>query len=120
MCWLLYFVSWWYRDSTCSVVSDQTDQFSPAGHKRRSSSLIVDTPGGGLERLSLSGSFLDSTINSEQADGASPSTPVGVTTPAPLAAPPTPRQMVFLELLQTETNYVEILHTIMTVSFKLR
>jgi hypothetical protein len=36
-------------------------------------------------------------------------------TPAPLAAPLSPRQMVFQELVQTETNYVEILHTIVKV-----
>lgn len=29
-----------------------------------------------------------------------------------------PRQQVFMELLQTESNYVGILHTIVTVSFQ--
>ncbi|KAF4533316.1 hypothetical protein B566_EDAN004437 [Ephemera danica] len=105
------------RDSGCSSSSEQVETFSPAGTKRRSSSLVVDTPGGGLARLSLSGSFLDSTASPD----ASCSVPDHATTPtcltpgAPLAPPPSRRQMVFYELVQTETNYVDILHTIMTL-----
>lgn len=78
---------------------------SPALHKRRSS--ISDA---GL--LSVSGSFLDSTIspNKEILDvgeaGVDQTPRKGLTA----------RHQVFLELLQTETNYVDILHTIMTVS----
>lgn len=82
---------------------------SPALHKRRSS--VSDA---GL--LSVSGSFLDSTISptKEILDGADSG--VDQTPRKGLTA----RHQVFLELLQTETNYVDILHTIMTVSiFKL-
>lgn len=78
---------------------------SPALHKRRSS--ISDA---GF--LSVSGSFLDSTISpsKEILDGSDPG--VDQTPRKGLTA----RHQVFLELLQTETNYVDILHTIMTVS----
>lgn len=81
---------------------------SPALHKRRSS--ISDA---GL--LSVSGSFLDSTIspNKEILDGAEAG--VDQTPRKGLTA----RHQVFLELLQTEINYVDILHTIMTVSINL-
>jgi hypothetical protein len=108
------------RDSGCSSSGEQVEAFSPAGTKRRSSSLIVDTPGGGLARLSLSGSFLDSTASPEPncsvPDHAG--SPNGIASPPPLAPPPSRRQLVFYELVQTESNYVDILHTIMAVSTK--
>lgn len=77
---------------------------SPAIHKRRSS--VSDA---GL--LSVSGSFLDCTTSPDkglldQAEGASVETP---------RKNLSPRQQVFLELIQTESNYVNILHTIMTM-----
>lgn len=78
---------------------------SPAIHKRRSS--VSDA---GL--LSISGSFLDCTTSPDkglldQAEAATVETP---------RKNLSPRQQVFLELIQTESNYVNILHTIMTVS----
>lgn len=86
------------------TLSSLVQQQSPALHKRRSS--VSDA---GL--LSVSGSFLDCTAspNKEILDGTEP---VADTPRKGLTA----RQQVFLELLQTETNYVDILHTIMTVS----
>ncbi|CAH1975798.1 unnamed protein product [Acanthoscelides obtectus] len=79
---------------------------SPSLHKRRSS--VSDA---GL--LSVSGSFLDCTTSpnsKELLDGALEPQPVE--TPRKAL---TQRHQVFLELLQTETNYVDILHTIMTM-----
>ncbi|XP_034239335.1 protein ECT2-like isoform X2 [Thrips palmi] len=73
---------------------------SPSLHKRRSS--VSDA---GL--LSLSGSFLDCSAVSEK--GATDE--VESATLKSLS----PRQQVFHELVQTETNYVGILHTIMTL-----
>lgn len=80
-------------------------QPSPGLHKRRSS--VSDA---GL--LSVSGSFLDCTTSPDKGivDGAEPTVP---DTPRKGL---TARQQVFLELVQTESNYVNILHTIMTVS----
>nr|CAH7753208.1 unnamed protein product [Callosobruchus chinensis] len=78
---------------------------SPGLHKRRSS--VSDA---GL--LSVSGSFLDCTTSpnsKELLDGG--------LEPQPPETPRkglTQRHQVFLELLQTETNYVDILHTIIT------
>ncbi|CAH1117797.1 unnamed protein product [Phaedon cochleariae] len=76
---------------------------SPALHKRRSS--VSDA---GV--LSVSGSFLDCTASpgKEALEGADV---LGDTPRKGLTA----RHQVFLELLQTETNYVDILHTIMTM-----
>lgn len=60
----------------------------------------------------MSGSFLDCTASPDKAflDG-----PEAVVVEAPRKGL-TPRQQVFLELVQTESNYVNILQTIMTVS----
>lgn len=60
----------------------------------------------------MSGSFLDCTASPDKGivDGAEPTV---VDTPRKGL---TARQQVFLELVQTESNYVNILHTIMTVS----
>jgi hypothetical protein len=79
-------------------------QQSPGLHKRRSS--VSDA---GL--LSVSGSFLDCTTSPDKAlvDGTEPA----IDTPRKGL---TARQQVFLELVQTESNYVDILHTIMIVS----
>lgn len=90
------------------TLSSLVHQQSPALHKRRSS--VSDA---GL--LSVSGSFLDCTAGSpsKETDGTEPV----VDTPRKGL---TARQQVFLELLQTETNYVDILHTIMTVSIFIR
>ncbi|KAJ9589806.1 hypothetical protein L9F63_027933, partial [Diploptera punctata] len=72
---------------------------SPALNKRRSS--VSDA---GL--LSMSGSFLDSTTTPvKQTDEVE-----AVETPRKIQSP---RHQVFMELVQTETNYVGILHTIM-------
>ncbi|XP_018579820.1 protein ECT2 isoform X3 [Anoplophora glabripennis] len=84
------------------TLSSLVHQQSPALHKRRSS--VSDA---GL--LSVSGSFLDCTASPKEIlDGTEP---VADTPRKGLTA----RQQVFLELLQTETNYVDILHTIMTM-----
>lgn len=86
------------------TLSSLAHQQSPGLHKRRSS--VSDA---GL--LSVSGSFLDCTTSPEKA-----------VIDSVEQVPDTPRkglsarQQVFLELLQTETNYVNILHTIVTVS----
>ncbi|KAK9879703.1 hypothetical protein WA026_006763 [Henosepilachna vigintioctopunctata] len=85
------------------TIQSLVHQQSPTLHKRRSS--VSDA---GL--LSVSGSFLDCTASPDKAllDGAEvvPDTPrKGLT----------PRHHVFLELLQTESNYVNILDTIMTM-----
>lgn len=77
---------------------------SPGLHKRRSS--ISDA---GL--LSVSGSFLDYTASPDawlldEAEGKSVDTPQKNLSP---------RQQVFIELVQTESNYVNILETIMTM-----
>lgn len=73
---------------------------SPSLHKRRSS--VSDA---GL--LSLSGSILDcsSTVSEKGADEVEAATLKSLS----------PRQQVFNELVQTETNYVGILRTIMTL-----
>jgi protein ECT2 len=68
-----------------------------------------------VARLSLSASLLDSTASPEAGTSVVEHGAAMVMTPAPLAAPLSPRQMVFQELVQTETNYVEILHTIVKV-----
>lgn len=86
------------------TLSSLAHQQSPGLHKRRSS--VSDA---GL--LSVSGSFLDCTTSPEKAaiDGTQQVTDTprkGLTA----------RQQVFLELLQTETNYVNILETIVTVT----
>ncbi|XP_063902868.1 protein ECT2 isoform X4 [Zophobas morio] len=85
------------------AVLSLTHQQSPGLHKRRSS--VSDA---GL--LSVSGSFLDCTASPDKAlvDGTEPA----IDTPRKGS---TARQQVFLELLQTECNYVHILHTIMTM-----
>ncbi|XP_014601488.1 PREDICTED: protein ECT2 isoform X3 [Polistes canadensis] len=89
-------------ETLSSLVQNGTD--SPAVHKRRSS---VSDAG----HLSVSGSFLDCTASPDKqlldeveavnADGARKSR--------------SPRHQVFLELVQTESNYVGILSTIMTL-----
>ncbi|XP_015188030.1 PREDICTED: protein ECT2 isoform X3 [Polistes dominula] len=92
-------------ETLSSLVQNGTD--SPAVHKRRSS---VSDAG----HLSVSGSFLDCTASSDKqllddipeveavnADGARKNR--------------SPRHQVFLELVQTESNYVGILSTIMTL-----
>ncbi|KAI4492069.1 hypothetical protein M0802_010077 [Mischocyttarus mexicanus] len=92
-------------DTLSSLVQNGTD--SPAVHKRRSS---VSDAG----HLSVSGSFLDCTASPDKqllddipeveavnADGARKNR--------------SPRHQVFLELVQTESNYVGILSTIMTL-----
>ncbi|RZC41319.1 RhoGEF domain containing protein, partial [Asbolus verrucosus] len=80
-----------------------THQQSPGLHKRRSS--VSDA---GL--LSVSGSFLDCTASPDKAlvDG----NEAAIDTPRKGL---TARQQVFLELVQTESNYVDILRTIMTM-----
>ncbi|XP_044752577.1 protein ECT2 isoform X2 [Coccinella septempunctata] len=84
------------------TIQSLVNQHSPTLHKRRSS--VSDA---GL--LSVSGSFLDCTASPDKAllDGAE------------VADTPrkgkTARHQVFLELLQTESNYVSILETIMTM-----
>lgn len=80
-------------------------QQSPGLHKRRSS--VSDA---GL--LSVSGSFLDCTASPDRVLQEGPEAVVVETPRKGL----TPRQQVFLELVQTESNYVNILQTIMTVS----
>lgn len=90
------------------TLSSLAHQQSPGLHTKRRSS-ISDA---GL--LSVSGSFLDCTTSPDKAldtveGGAVPDTPRKVLTA---------RQQVILELVQTESNYVNILHTIMTVSSK--
>ncbi|XP_067014278.2 protein ECT2 [Anabrus simplex] len=89
------------RDAVSRLV--QID--SPAIHKRRSS--VSDAA-----LLSMSGSFLDDdhTLSPEKpAEGEGESSSE---TPRKSASP---RRQVFLELVQTEANYVGILHTIMTL-----
>jgi hypothetical protein len=74
-------------------------------HRRRSS--ISES---GL--LSLSGSFLDAT--SPEKVGGQGDLSISVPTPQDLKAM-SPRHQVFMELLHTEMNYVEILETIVEV-----
>lgn len=90
------------------ALSSLTHQQSPGLHNKRRSS-ISDA---GL--LSVSGSFLDCTASPDKAliDNADASN----LTETPRKGL-TPRQQVFLELVQTESNYVNILNTINTVSF---
>ncbi|XP_076547514.1 epithelial cell transforming 2 pebble isoform X3 [Osmia lignaria lignaria] len=92
-------------DTLSSLVQNGTD--SPALHKRRSS--ISDAG-----HLSVSGSFLDCTT--------SPEKPLLDDIPEVEAVNTdnarknlSPRHQVFLELVQTESNYVGILSTIMTL-----
>ncbi|KAJ4437697.1 hypothetical protein ANN_17842 [Periplaneta americana] len=76
---------------------------SPASHKRRSS--VSDAA-----MMSMSGSFLDCTTSPEkQSDEVE-----AVTSETPRKIQ-SPRQQVFMELVQTESNYVGILHTIMSM-----
>lgn len=81
-------------------------QPSPSIHKRRSS--VSDA---GL--LSVSGSFLDCTVSPDKVLNEFPEGSPAVDAPRKGL---TARQQVFLELVQTESNYVNILHTIMIVS----
>ncbi|XP_065349665.1 protein ECT2 [Cloeon dipterum] len=71
---------------------------------------LIDSTYSPQTRLSLSGSLLDNTASPEPCASV-PDTSI-VASPASIAPPLSPRQMVFLELVQTETNYVDILHTI--------
>lgn len=90
------------------TLSSLAQQQSPAcvvHHKRRSS--ISDA---GL--LSVSGSFLDCTTSPDKALQDAIESPAVPDTPRKGL---TARQQVFLELVQTESNYVNILHTIMNV-----
>uniref|UniRef100_A0A2Z5U608 Protein ECT2 n=1 Tax=Reticulitermes speratus TaxID=60591 RepID=A0A2Z5U608_9NEOP len=87
------------REAVCRLVQNE----SPALHKRRSS--ISDA---GL--LSMSGSFLDCTVSPEKP----PDEVEAVTSDTPRKIQ-SPRQQVFMELVQTESNYVGILHTIMSM-----
>lgn len=87
------------REAVCRLVQNE----SPALHKRRSS--ISDA---GL--LSMSGSFLDCTLSPEKP----PDEVEAVTSDTPRKIQ-SPRQQVFMELFQTESNYVGILHTIMSM-----
>ncbi|KAF2898591.1 hypothetical protein ILUMI_07581, partial [Ignelater luminosus] len=82
-------------------------QPSPSIHKRRSS--VSDA---GL--LSVSGSFLDCTASPDKVLNEFPEVSPAVDAPRKGL---TARQQVFLELVQTESNYVNILHTIM-IMFK--
>lgn len=80
-------------------------QQSPGlNNKRRSS--VSDA---GL--LSVSGSFLDCTASPDK--GLVDDIEAAIDTPRKGF---TARHQVFIELVQTESNYVDILHTIMTVS----
>lgn len=79
---------------------------SPGLHKRRSS--ISDA---GL--LSVSSSFLDCTASPDKSLLDEPECVSGDTTTARKTL--SPRQQVFMELVQTESNYVNILNTIMTM-----
>ncbi|XP_037075712.1 protein ECT2-like isoform X2 [Pollicipes pollicipes] len=97
------------RDTPSPAVTSPTAGSSQPTAKRRSS--ITD-----INLLSTSGSFLDATPGGDAdastfADGCSPG--LGA---SPALAPDlrsmSPRQQVFHELLQTETNYVKVLHTI--------
>ncbi|XP_065163646.1 protein ECT2 isoform X4 [Atheta coriaria] len=90
------------------TLSSLAQQQSPAcvvHHKRRSS--ISDA---GL--LSVSGSFLDCTTSPDKALQDAIESPAVPDTPRKGL---TARQQVFLELVQTESNYVNILHTIMNM-----
>ncbi|KAL3281139.1 hypothetical protein HHI36_004359 [Cryptolaemus montrouzieri] len=84
------------------TIQSLVHQQSPTLHKRRSS--VSDA---GL--LSVSGSFLDCTASPDKALLECPEVP---DTPRKGF---TPRHQVFLELLQTESNYVNILETIITM-----
>ncbi|XP_022908635.2 protein ECT2 isoform X3 [Onthophagus taurus] len=94
------------RKRLYETLSSLAQQQSPGLHNKRRSSIVSDA---GL--LSVSGSFLDCT--------ASPDKPGDVG--GEPAIPDTPRkgftarQQVFLELVQTESNYVNILNIIMTM-----
>lgn len=80
-------------------------QPSPGLHKRRSS--VSDAT-----LLSVSGSYLDCTASPDKGLLDGPEQVVIDTPRKGLTA----RHQVFLELVQTESNYVNILQTIMTVS----
>ncbi|XP_031342551.1 protein ECT2 isoform X2 [Photinus pyralis] len=79
-------------------------QPSPSVYKRRSS--VSDA---GL--LSVSGSFLDCTASPEKCLNDLPESSPAIETRKALTA----RQQVVMELVQTESNYVNILNTIMTM-----
>lgn len=87
------------REAMCRLVQNE----SPALHKRRSS--VSDA---GL--LSVSGSFLDCTVSPEKQPDESEA--VASDTPRKIQSP---RQQVFMELVQTESNYVGIIRTIMSM-----
>ncbi|KDR08513.1 protein ECT2 [Zootermopsis nevadensis] len=87
------------REAMSKLVQNE----SPALHKRRSS--VSDA---GL--LSTSGSFLDCTISPEKQPDEVEA--VRGETPRKIQSP---RHQVFAELVQTESNYVGILHTIMSM-----
>ncbi|KAK3726892.1 hypothetical protein QZH41_016690, partial [Actinostola sp. cb2023] len=89
--------------------SDISDLLSPDSplfkNKRKSGDL-----------LSVSGSLLDYTLLSPATPGRGDGTPSGTITPLSTPRPPpTARQQVTMELLQTERNYVAILTTILKV-----
>ncbi|XP_046428585.1 protein ECT2 isoform X9 [Neodiprion fabricii] len=91
-------------ETLCSLVQNGAD--SPAVHKRRSS--ISDAG-----HLSVSGSFLDCTSSPDKQLDAIPEVEA-VSTEAGRKNL-SPRHQVFLELVTTESNYVGILSTIMTL-----
>lgn len=88
------------------TISTLALQPSPSIHKRRSS--VSDA---GL--LSVSGSFLDCTASPDKTLSDLPEVSPVIEAPRKVL---TARQQVFLELVQTESNYVSILQTVMTVS----
>ncbi|XP_046745415.1 protein ECT2 isoform X6 [Diprion similis] len=91
-------------ETLSSLVQNGAD--SPAVHKRRSS--ISDA---GL--LSVSGSFLDCTSSPDKQLDAIPEVEAASTEAGRKNL--SPRHQVFLELVTTESNYVGILSTIMTL-----
>ncbi|XP_034949058.1 protein ECT2 isoform X5 [Chelonus insularis] len=92
-------------DTLSSLVQNGTD--SPAVHKRRSS--ISDAG-----HLSVSGSFLDCTASPDK-QMLDDIPEVEAVTAESTRKNLSPRHQVFLELVQTESNYVGILSTIMTL-----
>ncbi|XP_043229589.1 protein ECT2-like isoform X2 [Amphibalanus amphitrite] len=100
------------RDTPSPAVTSPTGGQSQPTAKRRSS--ITD-----INLLSTSGSFLDATPGGDTdtstfADGTSPALGASPALAADLRSM-SPRQQVFHELLQTETNYVKVLHTVVTL-----
>ncbi|XP_043274974.1 protein ECT2 isoform X8 [Venturia canescens] len=91
-------------ETLSSLVQNGAD--SPAVHKRRSS--ISDAG-----HLSVSGSFLDCTTSPDKLLDDIPE--VEAVTTETSRKNLSPRHQVFLELVQTESNYVGILSTIMTL-----